>query len=166
MGCCFKKQPMLLSIAIAYSYSHSHMKSLLLSLLMLTGPTAEHNIIKGIKSDATEHNKNIAVYFSGSDWCSNCHQFKSSVLDTKEISQLLADSFVFYTADFPQRKKLGADIIKANEQLAEALNPEGEFPVLVLADKDMHIISRIYKGNSMPAVLQKLKMVHTGADGK
>ena len=92
-----------------------------------------------LQQRATEEKKNIAVYFCGSDWCSSCHKFKSTVLAQPPIDSLLKQGYVFYEADFPQRKKQADSTKTLNDFLAEKLNPNGVFPALVISDESFRI---------------------------
>ncbi len=113
--------------------------------------------LERLSGDARQHQKGIAVYFSGSDWCTNCHRFRHNVLEQDTVKALLDHGYVYYIADFPQRKKLAREEIALNEALAEKLNPEGVFPVLVLTDSNWNVKARIYNGNALDGILQKLK---------
>ncbi|MFT3678867.1 MAG: thioredoxin family protein [Ferruginibacter sp.] len=106
----------------------------LLIALALVLPVHENT--DSLKQKAVQENKNIIIYFSGSDWCTICHQFKSRVINEPKVNELLKDRFVYYVADFPQRKKLATDIVKMNEYLASRLNEEGSFPRFVITDEN------------------------------
>ncbi|RQO32283.1 hypothetical protein DBR32_01345 [Taibaiella sp. KBW10] len=138
------------------------MKSLLLSLLLLAGTINKDNdYLAQFQSEAQEKNQNIAVYFSGSDWCSNCHYFKNKILNQEAVKATLDQKYIFYIADFPQRKKLPEAERKTNEALAEKLNPEGVFPLLVIVDKTFTVKTKIYKGNTLEKVVESLKTFET-----
>lgn len=92
-----------------------------------------------LQQRAIGEKKNIAVYFCGSDWCSSCHKFKNTVLAQPTIDSLLKQGYVFYEADFPQRKKQADSTKTLNDFLAEKLNPNGVFPALVISDENFHI---------------------------
>lgn len=113
-------------------------------------------VIADLQSKSAAEKKNIAVYFSGSDWCTNCHKFKSQTLQLPEVESVLSNNYIYYAADFPQRKKLEAATIEANKFLADKLNPSGEFPVLVITDSNWNVLAKIYKGNEIPLVMEKL----------
>lgn len=101
---------------------------------------------KSLQVQAKEQHKNIAVYFCGSDWCTICHQFRQGFLETPAVDSVLKDGYVYYLADFPQRKKLEASVQAFNNTLAEKLNTNGVFPLLVIADENLNIKSLITKG--------------------
>ncbi|PSK93455.1 thioredoxin family protein [Taibaiella chishuiensis] len=133
------------------------MKTLLFVLLLMGASLPGVESLEGLRNDARQHEKNIAVYFSGSDWCTNCHRFRRNVLEQDTIKSLLDNGYVYYVADFPQRKKLDKETVSLNEALAEKLNPDGVFPVLVLTDSDWNIKARIYNGNALETIMHKLK---------
>ncbi len=128
--------------------------SLIVALLFIN--TSGNSVISDLTTKASTEKKNIAIYFSGSDWCTNCHKFKSQTLQLTEVDELLNNKYVYYTADFPQRKKLDAITTEANNFLADKLNPGGEFPVLVITDENWNILAKIYKGNEISSVIGKL----------
>lgn len=111
-----------------------------------------------LQEKAKEKHQNIAVYFSGSDWCSSCHQFREKVLSQPGIDSLLKHGYVFYIADFPQRKKLPDSTRVLNDFLAEKLNPSGVFPALILTDENLGIQhSQLGSKVAPEALLAKLK---------
>lgn len=113
----------------------------LLGLLLLL--SFKTMITNHIQTKAQQEKKNIVVYFSGSDWCSVCHKFKKSFLAQSKVDSLLNNHYVYYVADFPQRSKQDKETVTLNETLAEKLNPEGVFPLLVIADADLKIKEKI-----------------------
>lgn len=119
--------------------------------------TSVNEITTDLQEKATREHKNIAVYFCGSDWCSVCTKFKRETLSDPQVDSLLNNGFIYYLADFPQAVKQSKELVAANEFLAEKLNPAGEFPVLVIADKDWNIKAKIYRGNKQGEVTGLLK---------
>jgi thioredoxin-related protein len=109
-----------------------------------------------IQVRAKNEHKNIVVYFCGSDWCSICTKFKKSFLTQSPVDSLLNNGFVYYTADFPQRTKLSPSVTEFNETLAEKLNPEGEFPLLVIADENLIVKEKIYATTPEVEALRKI----------
>ncbi|ENA1794612.1 thioredoxin family protein [Flavobacterium psychrophilum] len=113
----------------------------LCSASSISGGNDELVIVKKAK----DTNKYIAVYFSGSDWCSICHVFKKEFVEQKEIATILGTDYVYYNADFPQRKKLAKEIAITNDAIAVKLNPNGIFPLLVIADENLNVRKIITK---------------------
>jgi thioredoxin-related protein len=119
----------------------------------LSGTTDELPVVTKAKST----NKNIVVYFSGSDWCSICHVFKNEFIEQKEVTAILNTDFVYYNADFPQRRKLGKEIVANNDLLAAKLNPNGIFPLLVIADENLKIKKVILRTMGYDQSLENLR---------
>jgi thioredoxin-related protein len=111
-----------------------------------------------IVKKAKENNKYIAVYFSGSDWCAICHVFNNEFVAQKEVAEILNADFVYYNADFPQRKKLAKDITATNDLIAEKLNPNGIFPLLVIADENLNVKKVITRTMGYDKSLEALKV--------
>lgn len=130
--------------------------SLTLFLCSSMGVSTDKDDLLIVKK-AKESNKYIAVYFSGSDWCAICHVFKNEFVEQKEVMPILNADFVFYNADFPQRKKLAKDIATINDALAEKLNPNGIFPLLVIADESLNVKKVITKAMGYDKALEALK---------
>ncbi len=87
---------------------------------------------------ANSEDKLVLLYFSGSDWCKPCIQLKTYVLETDEFKNFADGRFVLVQADFPRLKKnrLSPEQVAHNEILAEKYNPKGEFPLIVVMDKN------------------------------
>jgi len=129
----------------------------ILSLLaLLAFRSGGDSITTGLQQQAAEQEKLIAVYFSGSDWCSVCKKFRNETLNVPAIDSLLNNDFIYYTADFPQRQKLEKATAAANDLLAEKLNPGGTFPLLVITDASWNVKSVIRYGNKPEAVIAEL----------
>ena len=71
--------------------------------------------------------------FTGSDWCADCKRLEKNILsDSVFISSMELHKVQVEIIDFPQRKKLSAEVIKRNESIAETFGFQGIFPTLVL----------------------------------
>lgn len=127
----------------------------LLSFILFMAP-AEKLLLNRYTEQAKKEHKYIAVYFSGSDWCSHCHYFNNHVLQQDSVQRLL-DRYVYYNADFPQRKKLPPEEQQLNNAWAEVLNPEGLFPLLIICDEQLQVKSRITRSHTRQAVTDTLK---------
>lgn len=87
--------------------------------------------------------ENKLIVFSGSDWCNSCLKFKKVVLDKPEVKKYLSENFVLVIADFPRdESKLTKEEIKRNEKLADAYNPSGVFPAMVVVKSDKQVAKK------------------------
>lgn len=132
-----------------------------LSLLLLCSfLTSSNNILDQKLQQAQRENKNVLLYFSGSDWCGACLKLKNNVLETPEFTQFCNENLIWVTLDFPQRSSATDPYtLEDKEALAEKYNPKGAFPLLVLLDKQGQVLSQIkgYKGQSTEQILKDLK---------
>jgi thioredoxin-related protein len=128
-------------------------------LLLFASFRKDAGIVTDLVEKARTENKLVAVYFSGSDWCSVCRKFKKEVLETETVAGILNTEMIFYNADFPQRTKLSAETAEANDRLAEKLNESGRFPLLVIMDADWNVRSVIGYGKSADEVVSELKSI-------
>lgn len=89
------------------------------------------------KTEATAKNQHIILVFSGSDWCAPCMKLEREIWDTETFKSYAKENYTLLRADFPKRKKnkLSKALQTQNEQLAEAYNPNGYFPLVVVLDK-------------------------------
>lgn len=110
---------------------------------------------------ASAENKNILLYFSGSDWCRPCILLKKKVFETDEFKKFASEKLVLAMFDFPakEKNKPGPEQEKHNEKMAELYNPEGNFPQIVLLNKDGKKIVEIvgYSNESASEYITKLK---------
>lgn len=83
---------------------------------------------------ATQKKSPIILYvFSGSDWCTNCIKLERRVLsDSLFLEKLVRHDLKLEKIDFPQRRKLAAEVKKYNESIAEKFGFNGVFPTLIL----------------------------------
>jgi thioredoxin-related protein len=103
--------------------------------------------INQAESSAKENHKYILISFSGSDWCGPCIRTHKEIFE-KEAFQNYADkNLVLVSADFPRLKKnkLPAEQLKKNNELAVKYNPDGDFPLTILADENGKVIKE-WKG--------------------
>ena len=92
---------------------------------------------------ATNEHKPVLLVFSGSDWCLPCIRFEKKILSDSAFLNFARRNLVVLVADFPQRKKISAEMTKQNEALAEKYNPAGEFPKIVLLKPDETVLTSI-----------------------
>lgn len=120
--------------------------NLLLAIAMLFSLTGDHwqFDFEQAKIEAQATNKNVLIYFSGSDWCKPCIQLKSEVMDDDAFLDYAKDEFVMVLADFPRRKKNRLTDVQTahNEALAEKYNLQGYFPLIVITDAEGNVIGR------------------------
>ena len=98
---------------------------------------------------ANQNDKNILVYFTGSDWCSPCKQLKA---DFFENDQFLAqaDKVILLKIDLPFRHDIITEEQRAkNKKVNEKYNKANSFPTLVALNKKGKEIDRIAAYSSL-----------------
>lgn len=102
---------------------------------------------------AQSNNKNILVYFTGSDWCSPCKKLKVDLLPTEEFKSL-ADDYNLVYVDIPRNQDLiSAGQMKKNKELMNQLNERKVFPLLVVVSPQGKKVDE-YSGYSMNGYIQ------------
>ncbi len=141
------------------------MKSFLLGFALLCCPTftfaqqwaPEYATAQVI---AAREGKHVVVVFSGSDWCAPCIKLDREIWQDANFQQAADADFVFYRADFPRRKENRLDdrLAAANVELAEAYNPRGAFPLVVVLTPEGGVVGQTgYQKLSPEAYLAVLK---------
>ena len=123
------------------------MKKLLSLVLLLTAISVGAQEVKTMDEalqKAQAGSRKIVLYFSGSDWCAPCIQFKKKFIQSLEFQSFAQNNLVVLQADFPrlQKNKLPLDQEKANESLADQFNPKGIFPLILVLDNQQKILKK------------------------
>lgn len=117
---------------------------LVLYLLSTVFVSAQHwqTDISVAQKLATDHNLPIILVFQGSDWCAPCMKLDREVWSTETFKSFAEDHFVMLQADFPRKKKntLAEKQEMQNKELAEKYNKQGIFPLVVILDKNGHVL--------------------------
>lgn len=111
------------------------------------------------KSQAKNENKPIILVFQGSDWCAPCIRLNKEVWSTEAFKSYAAQHYIMLQADFPRRKAnaLAPQQAAANAQLAEAYNPKGIFPLVVVLDENGAVLGETgYKRTVPEAYIREL----------
>jgi thioredoxin-related protein len=86
-------------------------------------------------AQATNENKHVLVFFTGSDWCPPCKRIKKNLYNSDTFKEYAKENLVLVIADFPKRKenKLSPEQEAKNRALAKVFNPRG-FPTTIILD--------------------------------
>ena len=105
------------------------------------------NYDKAIEN-AEENNKNVLIYFTGSDWCPPCKMLKTDLFESAEFIAL-ADKYVLLYVDIPMNKDiLTPEQLQHNKEISAKLNKKGSVPLLKVLDKKGKELDK-YSGYSM-----------------
>jgi len=78
---------------------------------------------------AKKQNKNIVLFFTGSDWCAPCKMLKKDLFNTKEFKTLAKDYTLLYI-DIPMNKDLISEKqLRHNKELSARYNKRGSIPL-------------------------------------
>jgi thioredoxin-related protein len=110
------------------------------------------NNLEEAKSIASTENKPIILVFSGSDWCGPCIKLDRNIWQSDEFKKEANSKWVLVKADFPKKKanQLSETQTKINKLLAEKYNPNGNFPLVVVLDKDLKVTGMTTYKNISP----------------
>lgn len=97
---------------------------------------------------AAKDDKNVLVYFTGSDWCAPCKMLKKDLFESAEFLAL-ADKYVLLYIDIPMnRDLLTVEQLQHNKEVSSKLNKKGAVPLLKILDKQGKELD-MYSGYSM-----------------
>jgi len=97
---------------------------------------------------AEQTDKNVLIYFTGSDWCPPCKMLKTDLFDSAEFIAL-SQNYVLLYIDIPMNKDLlSAEQLAHNKKLSSKLNQKGSVPLIKILDKKGKLLDK-YAGYSM-----------------
>ncbi|MEL4308532.1 thioredoxin family protein [Joostella sp. CR20] len=101
------------------------------------------------KKEAKRQDKNIMMYFTGSDWCGPCIMLKQDLFDSEEFKELAKD-YVLVKVDIPRRIDIiSEEQMKKNRELLDDYNPQKVFPKIVFLNDRGKKIDQIEGYNSL-----------------
>ena len=99
-------------------------------------------------AQAEKEDKNILVYFTGSDWCAPCKMLKKDLFETSAFQDISNDYVMLYI-DIPMNRDLiSPEQLQHNKEVSSKLNRKGSVPLLtILSAKGKELDA--YSGYSM-----------------
>jgi len=89
----------------------------------------EYNLEKALKL-ARKNDKNILIYFTGSDWCPPCKMLKKDFFETPQFTEVSKNYITLYI-DMPRNQDLlSKEQMKHNKEVVASYNKKGVFPLL------------------------------------
>lgn len=97
---------------------------------------------------AQNENKNVLVFFTGSDWCAPCKMLKKDLFETTAFQDISNDYVMLYI-DIPMNRDLiSAEQLRHNKEVSSRLNRKGSVPLMtILNEKGKEL--ETYSGYSM-----------------
>ncbi len=81
---------------------------------------------------AEKEDKNILVYFTGSDWCPPCKMLKKDLFETTAF-QDISNDFIMLYIDMPMNRDLISDEqLRHNKDVSSKHNRKGAVPLLTI----------------------------------
>lgn len=135
---------------------------ILLLLPIFLNAQADFNVIDESKwltdydnalKEAKKEDKNVLVYFTGSDWCPPCKMLKTDLFDSAEFKALSKDYVLLYI-DMPRnRGLLSPEQMAHNKEVMVKYNKKGVFPLLKIVNTKGNALDE-YSGYSMNGKIQ------------
>lgn len=97
---------------------------------------------------ASKEQKNILVFFTGSDWCAPCKMLKKDLFETDDF-KTVSEEYVLLYIDIPMNKSiLSEKQLQHNKELNSKLNRKGAVPLLKILNPKGKELDQ-YSGYSM-----------------
>ncbi|SHI48209.1 thioredoxin family protein [Aquimarina spongiae] len=95
------------------------------------------------KEISKKENKNIVLYFGGSDWCRPCMMLQEDFFDDYKFTTY-KKAFVFLYVDIPRnRNLLTAEQKEENYKLLEAYNKKKTFPLVSILNTKGKVLEEL-----------------------
>lgn len=120
---------------------------LLISLVSFNSPNADSWLLSwdDATTQASQSNKPILLFFSGSDWNAPSVKIKKLVFDTAEFKQFANKNLLLLHADLPRKSEnqLSDSQQEENKKLAQRFNPYNLYPKLLLLSAEGKVLADI-----------------------
>ncbi len=111
-------------------------------------------------SKAKKEDKNVLVYFTGSDWCAPCKKLKKDLFETTKFQDISGDYVMLYI-DIPMNKDLiSVEQLKHNKEVATKYNKKRAVPLIAILNakgKKLDAISGYSMNGKIQSHLDLLK---------
>ena len=117
------------------------------------------------QKEAQVGNKLLLLDFTGSDWCGWCIMLDREVFSKPEFKEYAKKNLVLLELDFPKKKKMPAEIIKQNQQLAMQYQIMS-FPTVVVLNGSGQVVGALgYLKGGPSAFIAQLERIRNGRNG-
>jgi len=117
------------------------------------------------QKEAQSENKLLLLDFTGSDWCGWCIMLDREVFSKPEFKEYAKKNLVLLELDFPKKKKMPAEIIKQNQQLAMQYQIMS-FPTVVVLNGNGQVVGALgYLRGGPSAFIAQLERIRNGQSG-
>jgi thioredoxin-related protein len=92
-----------------------------------------HTNLEDALQTAREHDKNVMVFFAGTDWCGWCDRLTLEVFETDRFIHFLDENLVPVLIDFPRSLPMSREQRDQNRRIGEEFGIRG-FPTVLILD--------------------------------
>ena len=112
-----------------------------------SGPNAAENLTwqtdyTAALAQAKAENRQVFLFFTGSDWCSWCMRLNKEILSTAEFARYAKEKLVLVEVDFPKKERQPATLKSQNAKLAKLYHIEG-YPTVIVLDSSSKKIDEL-----------------------
>lgn len=129
-----------------------------------SGGTSWTNSYADAKAYAAANHKLILADFTGSDWCPYCAQLQHEVFNKQAFKDWSPNHVALLELDFPQRKRLPANIKQQNDRLRQKFGVN-VFPTVIVLDANGKEIDRISGYGGAAKWMARIKQIVAKAEG-
>lgn len=108
----------------------------------------EHSYEKA-KSIAKKENKQLLIFFTGSDWCGPCKNLVADFFKSEKFNGIAANEFILYEADFPRNKNLVSKSQKKDNSRLSNKYSVNSYPTIVIIDQKEKLLGKMKGYNLM-----------------
>jgi len=98
---------------------------------------------------AKKKNKDILIFFTGSDWCGPCKMLVEDFFETERFKNIAEKDFVLYEADNPRNKDLISETQREDNLKLGSKHKVNSYPTIVVVDNRGKEIGRKKSYNFM-----------------
>lgn len=103
---------------------------------------------------AEKEDKNVLLYFTGSDWCAPCKMLKKDLFDTTEF-QDIAKNYILLYIDIPMNRDIiSAEQLQHNKEVSAKHNRKNAVPLMAILNAEGKELEA-YSGYGMNGKVQQ-----------
>ena len=109
---------------------------------------------------AVDEEKQLFVYFTGSDWSPPCIALHQRILNTKDFLDIAEGRYVLVTVDFPRNRPQADNQRQANQILSHQYNVQ-IFPTVLILEANGTEVQRVsdYNGTTPARFMQSMEKI-------